>query len=97
MSKSGSARRQLKLLKHVLGARRAIFARRLDVQLLDRDITPVVLQLIVMRTPIIIHTGTGLPEALHSTGIALPVVTKPTAPEKILDLLSAEMKKRPLG
>src|SRR3546814_8626787 len=44
----------------------------LDVQLLDRDITPVVLQLIVMRTPIIIHTGTGLPEALHSTGIALP-------------------------
>ena len=75
----------------------AIDAAILDVQLLDRDITPVVLQLIVMRTPIIILTGTGLPEALHSTGIALPVVTKPTAPEKIVDLLSAEMKKRPLG
>src|SRR3546814_14011095 len=69
----------------------------LDVQLLDRDITPVVLQLIVMRTPNIIHTGTGLTEALHSTGLAWLVETKPTAPEKMLYLRSADMKPRQVG
>jgi len=66
----------------------------LDVQLLDRDITPVALRLIAMRTPIVIQTGTGLPEALSAVGIDLPVVMKPSAPERILHLLLAEMKKR---
>ena len=71
-----------------------IAAAILDVQLLDRDITPVALRLIATRTPIVIQTGTGLPEALSAVGIDLPVVMKPAAPERVLDLLSAEIKKR---
>jgi DNA-binding response OmpR family regulator len=73
-----------------------IDAAILDVQLLDGDITPVALRLIALRTPIVIQTGTGLPEALHVIGIDTPVVMKPVAPERLLDLLSAEMKKRSL-
>ena len=71
-----------------------ITAAILDVQLLDRDITPVALRLIAMRTPLVIQTGTGLPEALSAVGIDLPLVMKPATPERVLDLLSAEMKRR---
>ncbi|WP_447761550.1 response regulator [Sphingopyxis panaciterrae] len=66
----------------------------LDVQLPDRDITPVALRLIEMRKPIVIQTGTGLPPALRGIGVELPVVMKPVAPTEVLGLLSAAMGRR---
>ncbi|RYD45604.1 MAG: response regulator [Sphingomonadales bacterium] len=65
----------------------------LDVQLIDRDITPVALRLIEMRKPLVIQTGTGLPSSLTDIGAELPVILKPVAPTRVLELLSAEMRK----
>ncbi|WP_432769929.1 MAG: response regulator [Sphingopyxis sp.] len=72
----------------------AIDAAILDVQLANRDITPVALRLIAMGKPLIFQTGTGLPPSLREAADNLPVLRKPVAADIVLANLSTEMKRR---
>ena len=63
----------------------------LDCQLEDRDIAPVVTDLIDQGVPIVLHSGTGLPPELASAHPDLPLLIKPLKPAVVLDLLMARM------
>jgi len=65
----------------------AVAAAILDANLLDRDVTPLALELIDKAVPFIIHTGTGLPDALAAQFPHLPVVMKPTRSTQVLAAL----------
>lgn len=71
----------------------AIDSAILDVQLADRDITPVALRLIAMGKPLVFQTGTGLPPSLREAGGDLPILSKPVAADTVLSHLSAEMRR----
>lgn len=69
----------------------AIDAAILDVQLADRDITPVALRLIALGIPLVFQTGTGLPASLREVGGDRPILRKPVAADTVVAHLSAEM------
>jgi CheY-like chemotaxis protein len=64
-------------------------AALLDVNLSDRDITPVAELLIARGVPVIFHTGLGIPEALSAKFPNLIVHLKPLVPEQIIRQLAA--------
>lgn len=59
----------------------------LDIELLDRNITPVVLYLVRRAVPVVVHTASALPAELASTHPALALVSKPCPPEDVVELL----------
>jgi CheY-like chemotaxis protein len=64
-------------------------AALLDVNLSDRDTTPVAELLIARGVPVIFHTGLGIPEALSAKFPNLIVHLKPLVPEQIIRQLAA--------
>lgn len=60
----------------------------LDANLVDRDVTPLARRLVEQNIPIVILTGTGLPEELAQTHPHLPVMLKPIPSEQVLCLLA---------
>jgi len=69
----------------------AIHGAILDAMLLDRDITPVAVHLVERTIPLVIYTGTGLPQELRDLHPHLPVVMKPARVETLLDRLVRRM------
>lgn len=65
----------------------------LDVNLADRDMTPVAIALIEAGVPFLVHTGTGLPADLAAAFPELPVVRKPVNPTNVLARLLSEVKR----
>lgn len=63
----------------------------IDVNLADRDVTPVAIALIEAGVPFLVHSGTGLPDELAAAFPALPVLKKPDNPVNVLARLLAEM------
>jgi CheY-like chemotaxis protein len=77
----------------ILG-RVTIDAAILDVHLRDRNIAPVLAMLVDNRTPLVVHTGTGLPEELRHLGNEIMVVSKPSPPEEVLSALETVIERR---
>ncbi|HET6523169.1 response regulator [Sphingopyxis sp.] len=65
----------------------------LDVQLQDRDITPVALHLAGSKTPLVFHTGTGLPPDLAQQFFEPALVMKPMPAGAVVKRLWDEMQK----
>lgn len=61
----------------------------LDVNLSDRDVSPVAELLIARGVPIIFHTGLGLPDELSAKFPNLIVHLKPLVPEQLIRQLAA--------
>ncbi|RYG90518.1 MAG: hypothetical protein EON58_19145 [Alphaproteobacteria bacterium] len=59
----------------------------LDANLIDRDVTPLVLALIDREIPFVIHTGTGLPAELALLHPTLTVIPKPARSTLVLAAL----------
>ncbi|WP_404710568.1 response regulator [Sphingomonas sp. MMS24-J13] len=81
----------------VLAETGPIAAAILDANLLDRDVTPLALHLIERGIPLVIHTGTGLPDALARAHPDLAVVMKPVPPELVLEALDREIARKAGG
>ena len=64
----------------------------LDVQLADRDMTPVAVALIDAGVPFLVHTGTGLPADLAAAFPQLPIMMKPAMPNNVMARRLAEMR-----
>ncbi|TGX54978.1 response regulator [Sphingomonas gei] len=60
----------------------------LDVNLVDRDITPVVVILAERGVPIILQSGVGLPAELSARFPHLTVHLKPCSPKQLIDELA---------
>ena len=71
----------------------AIDAAILDVNLADRDVTPVAIALIEAGVPFLVHSCTGLPSELAAAFPKLPVVKKPDDPAHVLARLLVELKR----
>jgi CheY-like chemotaxis protein len=63
----------------------------LDARLADRDVTPLAIDLVERGIPFVVHSGTGLPDALARTHPGLRVIMKPATSEKVLSELKALM------
>lgn len=61
----------------------------LDVNLRDRDVSPVAELLIARGVPVIFHTGGGVPDELRARFPNLIVQTKPLVPEQLVRQLAA--------
>lgn len=72
-------------------ARAPVDAAIVDVQLEDRDITPVAIALIERQVPFVVHTGTGLPPGLALTHPGLPVMMKPIAADAVMARLLQQL------
>ncbi len=83
----------LEILDHAaLGTSQpAIAAAILDVQLRDRDVTPVALRLSEAGVPFVVHTGTGPPPVLTERLPDLPVVMKPAPASEVVERLLREI------
>ena len=58
----------------------------LDVNLLDGDVTPVLLRLAEAGVPMVVNTGTKLPEVAND--LQVPVFIKPTEPGELIAALA---------
>ena len=58
----------------------------LDVNLLDGDVTPVLLRLVAANVPVVVNTGTKLPDEAAELGV--PVFIKPTEPERLVEAIA---------
>ncbi|RYD85554.1 MAG: response regulator [Sphingomonadales bacterium] len=72
-------------------AQAVVDAAILDVNLTDRDITPVALALIDRDVPILFHTGTGLPPQFADAYPDLQVIMKPNAPAAVIARLLSRL------
>ena len=63
----------------------------LDVNLADRDVTPVALMLIEKKVPIVFHTGVGIPPELAMGHPNLVVCIKPTSLEGLIAHLKRQL------
>lgn len=63
----------------------------LDVNLADRNVTPIALLLIRRLVPMVFHTGVGLPSELAAIHPDLVVCTKPTSPDRLIRHLHRQM------
>lgn len=61
----------------------------LDVNLMDGDVTPILKHLVSAGVPVVVNTGTRLPDEVQEPGV--PVFLKPTNPE---DLIAALREQR---
>ncbi|MES2173788.1 MAG: response regulator [Pseudomonadota bacterium] len=63
----------------------------MDANLLDRDITPVALQLLDRGVPFVIYSGTGLPRALAARDPNVPLEMKPGQPlDRLMAIIDAD-------
>ena len=58
----------------------------LDVNLLDGDVAPVLLKLVAANVPVVVNTGTKLPDEAAELGV--PVFIKPTEPQKLVEAIA---------
>lgn len=65
-----------------------VAAAILDVNLCDRDISPVAELLLARGVPVIFHTGLGVPEELSARFSNLVVHLKPLDPEQLIRQLA---------
>lgn len=79
---AGSVREALLLIEG-----RSITAAILDVDLSDRDVTPVAELLLARGVPLLFHTGVGLPEPLRLRHPDLLVHTKPMSGSRLVEIL----------
>lgn len=56
----------------------------LDGRLADRDVTPLAIDLAARGIPFVVHSGTGLPDALALTHPDLPLIMKPASSVAVL-------------
>ena len=63
----------------------------IDVQLEDRDITPVAIALIERHVPFVVHSGTGLPDELAREHPDLPLLMKPAGADAVLTRLMQQL------
>ncbi len=68
--------------------RNLVAAAILDVNLCDRDISPVAELLLARGVPVIFHTGLGVPEELSARFSNLVVHLKPLDPEQLIRQLA---------
>jgi CheY-like chemotaxis protein len=66
-----------------------VAAAILDVNLADRDISPVAELLMARGVPVIFHTGLGVPDELSARFPNLIVHLKPLVPEQLIRQLAA--------
>jgi DNA-binding NtrC family response regulator len=64
----------------------------LDAALIDRDVTPVAMELIDRAIPFVIHTGVGLPAELETVFPHVSVIMKPADPDEVIVQLLAQVK-----
>jgi hypothetical protein len=81
-------REALMLIEHHL-----VQAAVLDVNLSDRDVTPIAELLIEGGIPVIFYSGLALPVALRERYPSASVYKKPTPPVQLLNKLAALMRK----
>ena len=60
----------------------------LDANLSDGEVTPVAAALIKRGVPIIVHSGTGVPDALLQLYPGIPLCMKPDAADAVVERLS---------
>lgn len=72
-----------------------IEAAILDVDLSDRDVTPVAELLISKGIPVVMHTGVGLPPHLKALYPTLPVFLKPAKHNALTSKLAELTQHRP--
>ncbi|KKC25529.1 hypothetical protein WP12_13490 [Sphingomonas sp. SRS2] len=65
----------------------SVDAAILDVNLRDRDITPVILALLGRAVPFVVQTGTALPPEVAAAYPDIPVMSKPSAPDAVVTRL----------
>lgn len=58
----------------------------LDVNLIDGDVTPVLQRLLEEGIPVVVNTGTKIPDEVE--GADVPVFIKPTKPEMLIEAIS---------
>ena len=63
----------------------------LDVNLADRDVTPVALALLKKNVPLVFHTGVGIPLELSAQNLDFVVCIKPTSPDRLIRHLRRQM------
>lgn len=71
-----------------------VSAAILDANLPDGDLTPVAIRLLDRGIPVIVHTGVGAPEELRRRYPDVPVYVKPTASDRLVDVISAILIER---
>ena len=64
----------------------------LDGNLLDRDITPVAVQLTSAKIPVVIYSGTSLPAELAILCPDIPTIVKPTRVAVVVEQLAELIK-----
>lgn len=65
----------------------------LDVNLIDGEVTPVLVCLMLRRVPVVVQTGVGLPPAFENLEAPPPVFLKPVLPDRLLRRLAVEMNR----
>jgi DNA-binding response OmpR family regulator len=86
---AGSVREALMLIE-----RHLVQAAVLDVNLSDRDVTPIAELLIEGGVPVIFYSGLALPAALRERFPSASVFKKPTPPVQLLTRLVALMRRQ---
>jgi DNA-binding NtrC family response regulator len=66
----------------------------LDVELRDRDVTPLAEHLAKAGIPFVFHTANRLPATLIEQWPDLPVLLKPSSISELMESLAREMRKR---
>jgi DNA-binding NtrC family response regulator len=74
-----------------------ISAAILDVNLADGDVTPVAEALLTRGIPVIIQTGRSLPAELKARHPDVPTMSKPVAPERIVEHLARLLGRKVLS
>jgi len=85
---AGSVREALALIE-----RQSVQAAVLDVNLSDRDVTPVAELLIEGGVPVIFYSGLALPAALRERYPSALLYKKPTSPVQLVNELAALMRR----
>jgi CheY-like chemotaxis protein len=70
----------------------AISGAILDATLQDRDITPIARRLVEKGIPLVVYSGTGLPEELAAVHPGLTVIAKPATSPSVASRLAREMR-----
>ncbi|MGH8338509.1 MAG: response regulator [Gammaproteobacteria bacterium] len=76
-------------------AKESFHAAILDVQLADRDVTPLAMILIERGIVVVFHTGTGVPEAISTRYGDQPICRKPIASRHVIRRLAELMRLSP--
>ncbi|MEG3178197.1 response regulator [Sphingomonas sp. RB3P16] len=70
-----------------------IDAAVIDANLLDGIVTPVAIMLAAQAVPFVMHTATGMPDALDEVLADVPVIMKPARPEHVVQTLIGALRR----